>query len=178
MNLTEKTLSEKRVFEGHAVVVDVMTVALPDGRQSTREIVRHRGASVILGQRPDGRFVFIRQYRHAVGKTLLEAVAGCMEPGESPEHCARREMKEESGYPVLSLEKLAVILPCPGYSEERLHLFFARLPLEPHRQSLDADEHLETVLMRTDEVETALDTGSLIDGKSIALWLLWRRRNR
>lgn len=62
--------------------------------------MRHRGAAVVLGERPDGRYVWVRQYRRAVSETLLEAVAGCLEPGEAPEACARREMEEESGYTV------------------------------------------------------------------------------
>lgn len=176
MDRTEKILNTRRVFEGRALTVDVMEVVLPDGRRSIREVVRHRGAAVILGQRPDGRFVFVRQYRRAIGETLLEAVAGCLEPGERAADCARREMEEESGYPVLSLEPLGEIVPSPGYSEERMYLFYARLPAVPKAQRPDADENLEPVLMTADEIETALDSGALFDGKSLVLWLLWRRR--
>lgn len=175
MNLTEKTLEIKRVFEGRALTIDVASVELPNGRRSTREIVRHRGAAVILGQRPDGRFVLVRQYRRAVEQTLLEVVAGCLEQGEAPEEGARREMEEESGYRVLALTHLGVIVPCPGYSEERLHLFFAQLEQEPQAQCPDFDENLEPVVMTAEEIDAALDAGELIDGKSIAIWLLWRR---
>jgi ADP-ribose pyrophosphatase len=176
MNLTEKTLDVKRVFEGRALTIDVAAVELPNGRRSTREIVRHRGAAVVLGQRPDGKYMLIRQYRRAVEQTLLEVVAGCLEEGEAPEAAARREMEEESGYAVTSLESLGVIVPCPGYSEERLHLFFARLTPEPRPQRPDFDENLEPVAMTAEEIDAALDAGGLIDGKSIAVWLLWRRR--
>lgn len=177
MDLTEKTLDLKRVFEGRALTIDVATIELPNGRRSTREIVRHRGAAVILGRRPDGNYVLIRQYRRSVGETLLEVVAGCLEEGESPEAGARREMEEESGYPVVSLEKIGVIVPCPGYSEERLHLFFAELAQKPSAQRPDFDENLEPVVMSADEINAALDAGELIDGKSIAIWLMWQRRN-
>jgi ADP-ribose pyrophosphatase len=177
MNLTEKTLDVKRVFEGRALTLDVVGVELPDGRRSTREIVRHRGGAVILGQRPDGRYVLVRQYRRAVEQTLLEVVAGCLEAGEAPEAAARREMEEESGYSVTALESLGVIVPCPGYSEERLYLFFARLTQEPRAQRPDFDENLEPVAMTAEEVDAALDSGELIDGKSVALWLMWRRKS-
>lgn len=178
MNLTERTLGVKRVFEGRALTIDVAEIELPNGRRSTREIVRHRGAAVILGQRPDGRFVLIRQYRRAVESVLLEMVAGGLEEGESPETCARREMEEESGYPVETLEKIGVIVPCPGYSEERLHLFYARLSQEPRPLRPDFDENLAPVVMTAEEIDAALDSGELIDGKSIALWLMWRRSTR
>lgn len=176
MDLTEKTLSVRRAFEGRALTIDVAEIELPNGRRSTREIVRHRGASVVLGQRPDGKYVLIRQYRRSVEMTLLEMVAGGLEEGESPEAGARREMEEESGYRVESLEKVAAIVPCPGYSEERLHLYFARVSQEPSEQRPDFDENLETVVMTASEIDAALDEGVLIDGKSVALWLLWRRR--
>jgi ADP-ribose pyrophosphatase len=176
MDLTEKTLSVKRVFQGRALTIDVAEIEMPNGRRSTREIVRHRGAVVILGQRPDGVFVLVRQYRRSVEATLLEVVAGCLEEGEPVEDGARREMEEESGYTVKSLEKIGVIVPCPGYSEERLHLFYAKLSQTPNAQRPDFDENLEPVLMTSGEIDAALDSGELFDGKSIAIWLMWRRK--
>lgn len=176
MNLTEKTLALERVFEGRALTIDVATIEMPNGRRSMREIVRHRGAAVILGQRPDGRFVLVRQYRRAVEQTLLEVVAGCLEEGEPPEVAARREMEEESGYAVTALEKIGVILPCPGYSEERLHLFYASLSQKPSPQRPDFDENLEPVVMTASEIDASLASGELIDGKSIAIWLMWQRK--
>ncbi len=175
MDLQEKTLAVTRVFEGRALTIDCATIEMPNGRRSVREIVRHRGAAVILGQRPDGLFVLIHQYRRAVESTLLEMVAGCLEVGETPEVAARREMEEESGYAVETLERIGVILPCPGYSEERLTLFYARIAQTPRAQNPDFDENLEPVVMSAEEIEKAIDDGVLIDGKSIALWFMWRR---
>lgn len=109
MNLTEKTLGTRRVFEGRALVIDVVDIELPDGRRSIREIVRHRGAAVVLGQRPDGCYVLVRQYRKAIEQALLEVVAGGLEEGEDPDTAARREMEEESGYEVISLKKIGMI---------------------------------------------------------------------
>lgn len=177
MDLTEKILDEKRVFEGRALTIDVRSIELPDGRRTTREIVRHRGAVVVLGQRPDGKFILIRQHRCAVGETLLEMVAGGVEIGEEIELAARREMEEESGYKVTDLHKIGVSLPCPGYSEERQYFYFAELEQQPQAQQPDFDENLMPVVMSATEIDTALDNGTLIDGKSVALWLMWRRRS-
>lgn len=176
VDLTEKTLGVKRVFEGRALTIDVVDIELPDGRRSIREIVRHRGAAVIIGQRPDGMYVLIYQYRRAVKETLLEMVAGCLEEGETIEECARREMEEESGYKVESIEKFAEILPSPGYSEERLHLFYAKISQEPGEQSPDFDENLVTVVISADEIYEAIDSGRMTDAKSITAWLLWQRK--
>lgn len=176
MNLTEKTIDLKRVFEGRALTIDVATIEMPNGRRSTREIVRHRGAAVILGERPDGRYVLVRQYRRAIEQTLLEVVAGCLEEGEPPEEAARREMEEESGYTVTALEKIGEIVPCPGYSEERLYLFYARVTQEPRSQRPDFDENLEPVVMTAEEIDRAIDSGELYDGKSLVIWYLRQRQ--
>jgi len=176
-DLTEVTTDTSRVFTGRALTIDVVSIVMPNGRKSTREIVRHRGAAVILGERPDGKFVLVRQHRRSVEETLLEVVAGCIEEGEKPEECARREMEEESGYQVLALETIGVTVPCPGYSEERHYLYYAKIAQEPMEQRPDFDENLEPVIMSADEINAAIDTGVMIDGKSITIWLLWQRKH-
>lgn len=176
IDLTEKTLGIERVFEGRALTIDVASIELPNGRRSTREIVRHRGAAVILGQRPDGRWILIYQYRRSVEETLLELVAGCLEEGESIEEGARREMEEESGYQVKTIRQYGEIVPCPGYSEERLYLFYAELSQEPLEQNPDFDENLVVTVMSAEEIEEAIDSGRIIDAKSIAAWYLWQRK--
>lgn len=176
IDLTEKTLNVERVFEGRALTIDVARIELPNGRRSTREIVRHRGAAVVLGQRPDGKWILIYQHRYAVGDTLLEFVAGCIEPNETPEDGARREMEEESGYQVLELEKFGEILTSPGYSEEHMHLFYAAVSQNPREQNPDFDENLVVTIMSGEEICAAIDNAELIDAKSVAAWLLWQRK--
>ncbi len=176
-DLTERIESARRVFEGRAVVVDELQIVLPDGRRTSREVLRHRGAAVMLAERSDGLFVFIRQYRMAVQEALLEVPAGCLEVGEEPAVGAARELLEETGYRAESLELLASVLPCPGTSEERHHLFYARVGVEPVELSPDSDENLEPVLMSSQEIEAAIASGELHDGKSLLAWLLYKRKN-
>ena len=118
--LYEKTLSVSTAFKGRALVIDVIDIELPDGRRSVRECVRHRGAVAILARRPDGAFIFARQYRKCIEQAYIEVPAGCMEVGEAPDVAAERELREESGYLVKSLMPLGSIYACPGYSEELL----------------------------------------------------------
>ena len=174
--MTEKTLTTKTVFQGRVMRVDLLEIELPGGRRSTREIVCHPGAVVLLAERPAGRFVLVRQYRTAMRETLLEMVAGTLEPGESPELAARRELEEESGYVVESLRPLGVIVPCPGYSAERLHLFHARVGLQPGATRPDFDEQVTAVVMTRDEIEAAIASGELKDAKSIAIWHIGSNR--
>ena len=173
--MTEKTLATRRIFEGRALTIDILDIEMPDGRKTTREILRHRGAVCILGELPDGRFIFVRQYRKAVERTLLECVAGCMEEGETPEQAACRETREESGHEVLSLTPLGHSLPAPGYCDEVHWHFHARLKAAPDGQRLDTDENLVPYPLAADAIERAIDDGEIDDGKTIILWHLYRR---
>lgn len=175
-DLTEKTLTLRRGFEGRALTLDILDIELPDGRRTTREIIRHRGAAVILARRPDGSFIFVRQYRKAVERTLIEVAAGCIEPGESVDVCAVRELAEETGYRAIHIEKLGVIVPCAGYSEELLHLYFAEVGQEPEAQNLDSDENLEPIILSVEAIERMIAAGEICDGKSIAIWHLYLNR--
>lgn len=174
-SMTEKTLGSRRIFEGRALTVDILDIEMPDGRKTTREVLRHRGAVCILCQLEDGRFVLVRQYRKAVERALLECVAGCMEEGETPEESAARETREESGFDVTSLVRLGQSLPAPGYCDEVHYHFYAKLDSQAKGQHLDTDENLRPVFMTAEEIEQAIETGAIDDGKTLILWDLYRR---
>ena len=175
--LHEKTLGVRRGFCGRAVTVDVIDIELPDGRRAVRECVRHRGAVAILARRPDGAFVFARQYRKCIEQAYIEIPAGCMEVGEAPDVAAERELREESGYAVKSLLPLGSIYACPGYSEEQLHLFFAEVEAAPGATDFDPDENVETLLFDKETVERLILDGTISDAKTLSAWLFARLRS-
>lgn len=171
---TEKTLSRTRAFEGKLVKVDSVDVELPDGRESIREIVCHPGAVVVLLRAPDGRFVFVRQFRKAVEKVMLEVVAGTLESGEDPEDCARREAGEEAAMTVTTMEKLGTVFSAPGYSSEELQVFFAEASEGGGGCTPDEDENIERVFLSEDEIDGMVSKGSIDDAKTLAAWLLYK----
>ena len=83
-DLTEKTLATERKYTGKIISVDMLDIELPDGRKAKREVIRHGNAVAILARRPDGKFVFVKQYRKAAEEALIEVIAGGLEPGEDP----------------------------------------------------------------------------------------------
>ena len=105
-----ETLSSRRGFDGAWVHVRVDEVRLPTGRVTTREIVEHPGSVAIVGVTGDGNVLLLRQSHHAIGRTLLGIPAGTLEPGETPEACARRELAEETGYRAGRLSAARVVL--------------------------------------------------------------------
>ena len=173
----ERTLKSERVFEGRLLQVDVLEVAVEGGRRSRREVVRHPGAAAVWAQTTAGRFVFVRQYRKAAERSFLEIVAGLREPGESAADCARREVREETGFAVSSLRPLGAIFTTPGYCTERIDIFAAQLgergPAQP-----DADERLEVVLLDAREWLAMMARGVVQDAKSLAAWSLLMARQQ
>ena len=172
----ERLRESKTVFTGRLLRVEVCSVELPDGRRTTREVVRHPGAAAALAELPDGRFVLVEQYRFAVERRLIEVVAGLLEPGEDPADCARREVEEETGYTVRDLVPLGRIWSSAGFAAEALHLFYAKLDGAAGRQALDPDERVRPVILEADRIEAMMAGGDIADGKTLACWLLNKLR--
>ena len=170
--MNEKTISAKRVFDGRLLKLDVLEVELDNGRQSRREIVRHPGAVAVWAWTPEGRLLFVRQFRKAVEGALLEIVAGTLDAGEAPAACAIREIREETGCEVKTLTPLGFIHTAPGFCGERLELFMAELAPLTGRPHPDPDEILDVVWLSRDEWEAKVVSGEIHDAKSLAAWAL------
>jgi len=159
------------LYNGKIFDVVLEKVTLPNGAIKDREIVRHPGAAAMVPLLDDGKVVLIRQYRHAVGEFLWEIPAGTLERGEEAIECARRELVEETGYEASSFDKLAEILPAPGYTDEHIHIFLAT-GLRSVKQKLEDDEVLEFQPMAFDTALEMITKGEIRDAKTIASLLL------
>lgn len=170
-------LDSERVYEGRLLKIDRDRVRLPNGRETTLEMVRHPGASAIVPFITPGDILLIRQFRYATGGFIYEVPAGTLNPGEDPEACARREVEEESGHRAGRLERLASIYTTPGFTDEVIHLY-AAFDLTPVGQSLDHDEVLTVERMPLAEAIARIDRGEIVDSKTICALLLAERRDR
>ncbi len=168
-------MSDRPIFQGRVISLSLEEHRLPDGRVARFEIVRHPGGAAVLPVLDDGRLVFVRQLRPAVGGMVLELPAGRLDDGEDPATCAARELQEEVGYRPGRLEKLGEMLPAVGFCNERIHLFVAS-DLEAVPQALEHDEFLEILVLSLDEALARLDRGEIVDGKSALALLLYARR--
>jgi ADP-ribose pyrophosphatase len=172
----EKTVSKKTVFKGRILNVDVLEVELENGRRSVREIVQHGVAVALVPQLPDGRFVFIRQFRKPMERICFEVVAGNCDPGEPEEESALRELEEETGYTAESVELLGPVFPSVGYCTERIDIFYARLSGEHGATSFDEDERIETVILTGEEMDEMIRNGQIADAKTLAAWMLYKAK--
>ena len=111
-----EVLSRRSIHAGRVVKLIVERVLLPNGAQTDLEVIEHPGASTVLPFITADEVVLIRQHRHCAGGSILEVPAGTLQPGESPEACAFREIEEETGYRAGRLEPLGWIWTTPGFT--------------------------------------------------------------
>jgi ADP-ribose pyrophosphatase len=159
-------LRSETLLEGRAFKIRRDYLRTPDGRDTKLEIVEHGGSVVMLPIDDAGNLIFVRQYRHAAGRDLLELPAGTRDGNETYEACAAREMREETGMAAGRLEKAGEFFLAPGYSTEFMTVFIARA-LTPDPLPSDADEfQVERIPVR-DAIRVA-GRGAVPDAKSLA----------
>ena len=172
--MPERTLSSKHAYRGRLISMRIDEVEMESGRHATREVVEHPGAVGILAW--DGRrLAMVSQWRQPANQTLLEIPAGTLDAGEAPETTARRELAEEVGLAARTWQKGPSFFTAPGFSTERLSLFLAT-DLRPAEAHADDDEAIESSWLTLDEALAAIDSGMIIDAKTVAgiLWLAGR----
>jgi ADP-ribose pyrophosphatase len=177
MELREKTVDSKRIYDGRVVKLRVDTVELPDGSRTTREVVEHKGAVAIVPLIDSDTVVMVRQFRQPANEVLLEIPAGTLEAGEAPDDCAARELIEETGYRAGTLDKMFKSYLAPGYSSEMLHTYLAT-SLQKDTVAPEADEFLEIVTIKLDDAVAMIETGEIKDAKTICGVLMAYRRYR
>lgn len=166
MELTEKTLSRRDIFEGKVLSLHVDTVELPDGKTSIREVVEHVDGVAVLALDEDNNVLTVTQYRYVFAKPMLELPAGKLDGGEEPRIGALRELKEETGAVPDTLESLGHIVLSPGCFGETLHLFLAR-GLHMGQQHLDEGEFLNVERIPFDELYRRCMDGDVDDAKTV-----------
>lgn len=171
-HLREHTVSSQELLRGHFLHAFRDTVRLPDGREATREYVRHPGAVMVIAQLEDGRLVLERQYRYPVHNVMIEFPAGKLDAGEAPLACAKRELREETGYTAAAWAHAGVMHPVISYSTEFIDIWFAK-GLVAGERKLDAGEFLDVFSATPAELLQWCRDGKITDAKTLtgALWL-------
>ncbi len=165
MDTTERTVEKNYVYRGKIINVRCDSALLPSGEPCKREIVEHRGGAAILCEK-GGKIAFVKQYRYAYGKEVLEIPAGKLEAGEDPLNAAKRELKEETGVSAEKFEKIAEVYPSPGYTDEIIHVYRA-YPVSVGKSSPDPDEFLSVLWIGEDQAGKMLKNGEISDAKTI-----------
>lgn len=163
-------ISTRRAFDGRIVKVDVDNVRLPNGASVELEMISHPGASAIVPfltdpSSDDPQLLLIKQYRYAAEGFIYEIPAGKLDGAESPETCARRELREETGCTAERIEHLFTFYTTPGFTDERIHAFMAT------GLTRGATEHQKDEVMSVETVSLSralelIRSGDMKDAKS------------
>ena len=188
-HLRETTLQSERVFDGSFLHVQRDRVRLPNGAQASREYIVHPGAVVVIALveageqvrlRPDAEPITVhtrsvvmeRQYRHPVGQVIHEFPAGKLDAGEPGLACAKRELREETGFTASHWAFAATLMPAVAYADEVIEIWFAQ-GLRQCGRVLDDEEFLDVELVAVDALDEWCLQGRLPDAKSVTcLWWL------
>jgi ADP-ribose pyrophosphatase len=170
------THARRIVWQGSVGRFGIEDVELPDGRRFDLAVLEHPGAAAVVPFTGPDEILMLRQYRHAARGTLWEVPAGKLDPGEAPEHCAARELEEETGYRAGRLHSVGRIHTTPGFTDEVIHLFVAE-ELAAGEGALDPHEALVLEKVPFSKALAMAVSGEITDAKTLcALFLAERHR--
>ncbi len=173
-NLKETKLKSKQIYNGVLLDVRKDEVSLPNGESSTREWIKHPGATCMVPILPDREIMLIKQFRYPVGSEMIELPAGKLDGGEDPEDCARRELEEEIGYSAGKLTFVCNIHPAIGFASEKMWIYLAE-DLKETSTNTDKDEFLELMPTNLNDAVQMVWEGKITDAKTI-IALFWAER--
>ncbi|SMC20374.1 ADP-ribose pyrophosphatase [Desulfacinum hydrothermale DSM 13146] len=161
-------------IHAHHFSAHLDAVRLRTGRITERIRMDHPQAAAVLPFVDDGRHVLmVRQWRYAIQRETLEIPAGKVDPGESVEVCAKRELMEETGYEAQRFLPLFRYHPAIGYSNEEI-VIYAASGLDKTARRHDTDEISRVEILPWDDVWHRVHGGTITDGKTVIALSLFK----
>ena len=170
----EAEVKSEIFYKGKIIQLQLETLIYKDAKTQHWEIVRHPGAVAILAIDENDHLYLIKQWRRAIGKMILELPAGCLEAGEEPLECAKRELQEETGYRAEKWRSLGGFYSAPGFCDEYLHLFLAT-DLSESALPQDENEGIDLVKIPLKEALTLVERQEINDVKTLYAILAYGR---
>lgn len=172
-----KLISSVEKYKNDLFSVSEEHVLDPSGFEIKRAIVHHNGSAVMMAVDDRKRILLVRQYRLPARAYLWELPAGRLDKGETPLQAAKRELVEETGYRAKQWKKLVTFYPSPGYVAEKMTIFLATGLTEGKAEPME-DERIETRFFAAKEIEQAIQSGKIIDGKTMIGFCRWKQLAR
>ena len=141
-------------------------VSLKDGTKGKRIRLDHPEAAAIIPFVDHDEILMVKQFRYALGRATLEIPAGKVDPGESPEACAGRELLEETGYEAQALKLIYTYAPAIGYSNELIHIYSGHDLIKAHEKiderEIDSIERVPIL-----KLKEMIKKNLILDGKTL-----------
>jgi len=165
-DLTESYLRGENIFDGVILHLRRDYVRLPNGKEATREVIRHIGAVAVVPITDNNKVIVERQYRYPVADVITEIPAGKLDSKDEDRlEAAQRELREETGYLADDWSVLGEYLPAAAYSDELITIYLAK-NLHRGEQDLDDDEFLDVYEVPLTDLVDDVMNGKITDGKT------------
>ncbi|AMY19222.1 MULTISPECIES: NUDIX domain-containing protein [Nocardiaceae] len=165
-----EVLGSELEYQGAILALRRDRVAMPGGRTAEREVIEHHGAVAVVAIDDEDRIVLIEQYRHPLGRRLIELPAGLLdEPGEDPVDAVGRELTEETGLAAESFSVLVDVAASPGFTDETVRIFLAEGLSEVDRpEARDEEADIELVRLSVEDALARVLSGEIVNASAVA----------
>lgn len=154
------------IYKGKIIELKTKKVYFTDGHSSLFEFALHQPGVVIVPLLKNNKILLVKQYRPVVDKKLWEVPAGIINKNETPLHCAKRELEEETGLIPQKMIKLGSFYSSPGFTNEKTTCFLAKEFIHS-KQKLDPDEMIEIGYFSFTELLKKIKSNKIIDAKTV-----------
>lgn len=175
--MADPQITRRVIFRGLKIDLALQQVGLRDGTIAEREVVLHRGAVALVPMVDEEHVCLVRNRRYAIDRTLLEVPAGTIDPGESPDQTAERELLEETGYHSGRIRRIRDWFVSPGVMNERMSLYLCE-DLRPGPADHQLDEELQAVIVPWEEAMSMAEDGRIEDAKTLLALMICDRLRR
>jgi nudix-type nucleoside diphosphatase (YffH/AdpP family) len=179
-----KVKSEEVVYQDFLKIRKRDLIASNGDVFDRESLMRSEATAVLVYNEDTKKLIFTSQYRDAISGMSLEIPAGIMDESDTdPKECAVREVLEETGYEINPLDVIPLVktLPAPGYTNELIHIFLAVVTNDNKVNDggglKEENEYIEVLELDVNEAFEKLQSGKLMDSKSIIALQSFKMKN-
>ena len=169
-----KTLLREEVFSTPWMSIYHDQFEMSGGKRGNYFYLHTRGSALTIPVTDEGKILLVKQYRYLTNNASIELPCGGVKDGQRAEDAAIAELVEETGHTCQKLKKAGKFVPYNGLSDEFCTVFIAK-KLSFVGQKPDETEQIEVMRFTPEEVDAMIEKGKIVDGMSIAGWLLARK---